>query len=281
MTADLVVNPTNFSSAIYSGIVAHRRFTPHSHEFNYRMFMLYLDLDELPRLFDRRWLWSSERWNVASFRRRDFLVDAEDPTLPLRDAVRATVARVIGFQPRGPVRLLTHLAYFGYSFNPVSFYYCFDASGTEVEAVVAEITNTPWDERHSYILADANAEMDGKWRGEGARRQGLFRFNKIFHVSPFFPMEMRYLWTFGTPGDRLSVYMRSDAGDESESRGRKAFEASLELSRKPWTGWNLAAALSAYPFMTAKVSGAIYWQAFRLFLKRTPFYSHPDKRSAP
>ena len=97
-----------------------------------------------------------------------------------------------GARPAGPIRLLTHLRYFGYSFNPVSFYYVFDATDTRVETIVAEITNTPWKERHAYVLPVAGAARAGgrAWR---------FSFEKQFHVSPFMPMDMRYDWRFGAP----------------------------------------------------------------------------------
>jgi DUF1365 family protein len=111
----------NMHSALYIGQVKHRRQAPRVHEFRYPLFMAYLDLAELEQVFARRWFWSIDRANLASFRRSDHL---GDPALPLADAVRELVAERTGVRPRGPIRLLTHLRYFGYCFNPVSFYYC-------------------------------------------------------------------------------------------------------------------------------------------------------------
>ncbi|TXH18822.1 MAG: DUF1365 domain-containing protein, partial [Gammaproteobacteria bacterium] len=139
---------SGFASAIYEGRVRHRRHAPRAHAFEYRMAQLYLDLDEVDAVFRERWLWSVERPNLASFRRRDFL---GDPAQPLAEAVRDRVERASGERPGGPVRLLTHLRYAGYSFNPVSFYYCHAADGA-LHSIVAEITNTPWKERHRYVL---------------------------------------------------------------------------------------------------------------------------------
>jgi len=245
-------------SALYRGWVRHRRLEPVPHAFRSRLFMMYLDLAELPRLFDGRWLWSARRFAPAWFRRADYL---GDPATPLADAVRDRVAERIGLRPGGPVRMLTHLRYFGYCFNPVTFYYCFDEADTRVQAIVAEITNTPWKERHAYVLA---------CRGD-ARRQS-FGLRKEFHVSPFMDMDHRYRWSFVAPGTSLVVHM------ESFEDGAKLFDATLSLRREPITGASLARALLRHPFMTASVTAGIHWQALRLWLKRCPSHVHPAKR---
>ena len=216
---------------------------------------MYLDLDELPTLFDGRWLWSSDRPNVAWFRRADHLGPAD---VPLATAVRELVLREIGRRPVGPVRLLTHLRYFGYVINPVSFYWCHDRDGA-VDAVVAEVHNTPWGERHCYVLDARGAGPDGTFR---------VRTRKAMHVSPFLDMDYDYRFRIGAPGDRLSV------GIENDRDGTRVFEASLALRRR-----SLAASLSRHPFQTAEVAVAIYRQAFRLWWKRVPFHAHPEGRT--
>jgi len=247
-------------SALYLGQVRHRRFAPRAHAFVYRLFMVYLDLAELDTVFRGRWLWSTRRWALARFRRSDYL---GDPAVPLDQAVRDRVEQETGERPTGPIRLLTHLRYFGLSFNPVSFYYCFDAKGVRVETIVAEVTNTPWNERHVYVLADAHNE------GHGDNRR--HRLAKRFHVSPFIGMDIRYDWRFTHPGNALNVHM------EDHQDGAKLFDATLTLERQTISATSLAAVLVAFPFMTARVLGGIYWQALRLWLKRIPFHTHPAK----
>lgn len=244
------------NSAIYAGMVRHRRLRPAPHAFRYRLFMMYLDLDELPAALDGRWLWSARHAAPAWFRRADYHGDRRTP---LAEAVRTTVAQATGTPPRGPIRLLTHLRYYGYCFNPVTFYYCFDASGTYVDTVLAEITNTPWKERHSYVLARTPG-MDGRLR---------FQFAKAFHVSPFMPMDHRYIWRFSTPGRKLGVHM-----ENFDSRG-KVFDATLSLMRREITGRALAQTLLAYPWMTVTVTVAIHWNALKIWRKGNPFHGHP------
>jgi DUF1365 family protein len=248
------------NSAIYFGQVRHRRTGPVEHAFRYRMFMLYLDLAELPRVFQGRWLWSTRRPALARFRREDHF---GDPARPLDACVRDLVARETGRRPGGPVRLLTNLRYFGYVFNPVSFYYCFDENDTRVETIVAEVTNTPWGERHCYVLPQA--------LNEGRGDTGRFRPRKVMHVSPFMPMDVDYDWRFGTPGGRLSVHM------ENARAGRKIFDATLVLQREEIRAGVLARALAGYPLITLKIIAAIHWQALKLWLKGAPVHDHPAK----
>lgn len=247
-------------SAIYEGRVRHRRMKPAGHAFTHRLFMMYLDLDELGSVFRGRWLWSCRRAAVARFRREHHL---GDPSTPLDLAVRELVEAETGRRPQGPIRLLTHLSYFGYCFNPVSFYYCFDENDRALECIVAEVNNTPWGERHCYVL-DAGQD-------EGQAGHARHRPVKAMHVSPFMPMDVDYDWRFSAPGERLAVHM------ENHRQGDKLFDATLELERVEITGPALARVLSLYPVMTFRVIWAIHWQALRLWLKRVPVYDHPSK----
>ncbi len=248
-------------SCIYEGQVKHSRNQPVAHRFRYRVFMMFLDLDELQEIFDRRWFWSVKRPALARFRRSDHLGPKEQP---LKEAIADLVEKETGERPTGPIRLLTNLSYFGYCFNPVSFYYCYDASGENIETIVAEVNNTPWGERDTYVLPDSQNVGKGRVR--------RFRPEKKMHVSPFMPMDLSYDWCFGSPCDRLSVYMAN------LKDGKRFFDASINLTRTEITGRSLARVLVTFPAMTAKVIGAIYWQALKLWLKRSPYYPHPDKR---
>lgn len=252
------------NSCLYFGRVSHRRHggetDPVSNAFEYGMFMAWIDLAELDTVFRGRWLWSTRRPALAWLRRADHF---GNPELPLEDTVRDLVEARTGRRPAGPIRLLTHLRYFGHCFNPVSFYYCYDVTGDRLDTIVAEVSNTPWGERHCYVLPRARARIRGPVQE--------FELDKDFHVSPFLPMETRYQWRFNEPGARLVVHLRN------EQQGRRAFDATLSLERREINGAALAAALLRFPFMTMTVVMLIYWQALKLKLKGARFYMHPAK----
>src|SRR5947209_893801 len=177
-------------SCIYFGTIRHRRFEP-QRRFSHRLAFAYVDLEELPALFGGRLV--ARRPGAVRFRRRDY---HGLRGVPLRTAVLDTVQAQSGHRPEGPVRLLTQPRSFGVCFNPVSFYYCFDRSGKRVESVLAEVTNTPWGERHAYVLA-----------GDPHSRILNGHFGKELHVSPFMSMDHCYRACYGAPGETLSVHI--------------------------------------------------------------------------
>jgi hypothetical protein len=250
------------NSAVYRGTIRHRRFAPVENTFQYRIFFMYLDLDEMPDALDVHPLWSFGGVNLAYFRRRDHFGSHR---MPLDLALRRHVERRTGTWPAGPVRMLTHLRYFGHCFNPVTFFYLFDASDSRLETIVAEITNTPWGERHLYVLDDhRNIHEHRKWR--------RYRLTKEFHISPYMPMQIDYDWRFSVPGARLNAHMINFR------EGRRVFDATLNLLRLPINRANLTRMLLLYPAMTVKVIAMIYWQALKLKFKQTPFYDHPGAK---
>jgi DUF1365 family protein len=251
-------------SALYFGQVRHRRVKPVQHGFRYSLFMVYLDLTELDRVFAGRWLWSIGKPNLAWLRRADHF---GDPGIPLDTAVRDLVAERTGKRPEGKVRMLAHLRYFGHCFNPVTFYYCFDQEEREVETIIAEIHNTPWGQVHCYVL-----ELP---TGLGPGERQRFRFGKTFHISPFMPMDLTYDWEFSRPGDAIHVHMYDVLG------GEEVFEAQLDLVRREVTGRHLSLALLRFPLMTVKVLAGIYWQALKLRLKGAVYYPPPQIKSGP
>jgi DUF1365 family protein len=241
------------ASAIYEGTIRHRRFAVRSHELTHRLALVYLDLDELDTLLGGRLL--APRPGLVRFRRADYL---GDPASDLAATVRACVERHTGAAPAGPIRVLTHLRTFGHCFNPVSFYYCFTAQ-ERLEAVVAEVTNTPWGERHAYVLKRA---------GDGPVLSG--ELAKRLHVSPFMGMQQSYQWRAATPSDTLAVHI------SSSERGRRVFDATLALRRMPLTSAGLARVTVRYPAATLRVLALIYGHAIALKLKGVPLHPRPQ-----
>ena len=228
-------------SCIYDGTVAHRRHHPREHSFRYRVWMAYLDLSELGHVFDAHPLWSTSRAAPAWWRRADYL---GDPDQPLDQAVRELIEERTGSRPGGPIRMLTNLRMFGHCFNPVTFYYVFDAAGEEVVYLVAEVTNTPWGERHAYVA-------------EGLQSTQA----KALHVSPFMDMDGHYRWQANLPADHLSVSL------SLHQREGRTFDAMLNLTRREITRAELTHRLLGQLPSTAKVTAGIYSQALRLRLK--------------
>lgn len=237
------------ASAIYEGTVRHRRFADRDNEFTTGIALAYVDLDELPGL-------PLAHGKLVRFERSDYL---GDPSVPLDQAVRDLVEERTGSRPAGPIRLLTQLRSFGHCFNPVSFYYCFDEAGEHVQSVVAEVTNTPWGERHAYVVQRTG---EGVLKGDS---------EKVLHVSPFMGMDHQYDWRVADPAKTLSVHI------ESQRNGKVAFDATLSMRRRELSRRTLAGITARYPFATARVLALIYAHALRLKLKGARVHPHPKE----
>jgi DUF1365 family protein len=243
------------ASCIYEGTVRHRRVAP-SREFTHRLALAYVDLDELPELLGARL--ARRRPGLLRFRRRDYL---GDPAVSLDRAVRDTVEASAGARPEGPIRVLTHLRSWGHCFNPVSFYYCLDPAGERLEALVAEVTNTPWGERHAYVVAGGRGVIVGE-------------FDKALHVSPFMTMDHRYTCRAAPPASTLALHIESRRG------GEVAFDATLALRRVELTEASAARLARRYPLATVRVVSLIYLHGLRLRLAGVARHPHPAKGPA-
>lgn len=245
-------------AAIYTGTVGHRRFGPAAREFTPSLFLAYLDVDALPGSLDAIPAWSARRPAPVHFRRQDFF---DGGPQPLGDAVRDLVQERLGWRPRGPVTLLAHLRTLGWLFNPLSVYYCWAPGDDDLDAIVLEVTNTPWGERHWYVF-------DARGGVVTATTQ------KAMYVSPFLPMNLDYQITWTDPGAELRLRIEAERG------GVKVFEADMVLTRAALDRTHGLTALLRYPLMTLRVSAAIYREALRLLARRFRVYRHTAE-SAP
>lgn len=245
-------------SRICPGTVRHRRYQPKAHAFAYPVYMSWIDLDELSDL-DTLPFWSSRRFNLVQFRRKDYL---GPKSLPLKEAVQQRLKQHGIREIPERICVLTNLRNWGLTFNPVTFYVCYRADGGVI-AILSEINNTPWDERHCYVHeVTPQAAHEESWQ---------FEFDKVFHVSPFMPMDLRYQWRFRFSGEQIWIHMRLWRNQAIQ------FDASLGLDKKPLNHASAWQVPLRYPFMTLRVVSGIYWQALRLWLKKIPFYEHPNE----
>ena len=272
--------------AIYAGSIKHHRLTPKYHELNYRVFYFYFNVEKLDQLLNKTWMIGNSRLLPFSFNSRDYFgnnfsnnfsnnenPDKRRTSNDIAVNIKSFIKSKTGQNFRGNIMLLTQLRVFGYCFNPVSFYYCFNTAD-QLEYVVAEINNTPWDERYSYCL---------QWRADLPEMEPLhnksayqeFQFDKLFHVSPFNPMDMEYHWRLNAPGRNLNIHM------ENHKNNAKHFTATLALKHYELNAFNVNRMAVQFPLITLKVTWGIYWHALRLWLKRVPFYDHPDSIPKP
>jgi len=246
-------------SALFVGEIEHRRLSPVKNEFTYSVCYYYLDLDEVEKLFRFPFIFSYNFPGVLSFWRKDYL---SPKNVSLKTAVCDQIFGKTGKKFDGSVRVLSNISYFGYCFNPVSFYYCFDRE-ERLCYIVSQVTNTPWRERHVDVF-----EIKGN------KPKHLYHFPKEFHVSPFMPMNIDYTWIFNTPDEKLYVHMQNRHTGGSSV----VFDSTLTLKRRELSFWSILLHSIRFPLVTFKTTLAIYFQAAILyFIKRIPFYTHPKK----
>ena len=241
--------------AIYQGIIIHQRSSPKKHSFTYKTNMLYLDLDKIKEAFSDNFFWSYNKPNFASFYRSDFYGEKNKT---IKKSIQTLLLKKINLNHKGKIFLLTTIRFFGYSFNPVSFYYCFDET-EKIQAIVTHITNTPWKEKYAYVHDCRNNSSMSK----------IFKFEKSFHVSPFMPMDINYNWVFTSPKDFLYVSM------DNLLKNKLIFNATLKMTKRAWTAYTLNKILFLSIPMSIKAIILIYFNALILFIKKVKFYPHP------
>ena len=245
-------------SAIYSGSIFHSRKEPFNHEFKYSLYMAYINLKEINNLLPNSFFWGFNKKALISFNRSDYL---DRPEKNLIDAVKNLVFERIGKKIKGPIYLLAHLRTLGHCFNPVSFYYCFDKSEKKIDAIIAEVTNTPWKERYSYVIDCENSEKNNLFKNIQ---------KKELHVSPFFEMNHQYHFSISKPDNLISIKI------DNFKKGVKVHEALLSLNKQEFSKKSLIRSLINYPLMTIKVVTAIHWQAIKLWFRGAKFFNNPN-----
>lgn len=252
-------NSTEFESAIYKGIIRHRRYIPSAHTFEYPIFMMLLKVDEISGVMQKFWQLGTNPLRWARYRRGDY-VGGNNQDLSM--VVKGKIAEMLGkqlWEIQGDVYLLGQLRYFGFYFSPLNLYYL--KQDGQFRYVLAEVSNTPWNKKH-YYLVDSQTNQ---------------RQSKEFHVSPFNPMEQDYQWRVVPPStnhDHCLVHIDIfSKGGEQE----KILDATLNLKRLTLNQKHLVRVLLTTPVQTFSIVVGIYWQALKLLVKRTPFYQHPRK----
>ena len=247
-------------SALYRGTVRHRRFTPTRHEFEYPMFMFFIKAREITDLLSRFWQLGSSAMSLARFHRRDYIGPADRSIEQCVIEKIAELGKFSGSDLHGEVFMLVHLRYFGFYFSPLNVYYLRQQG--EFRYMLAEVSNTPWNERH-YYLQDLNS---------------VSSHHKQFHVSPFNPMTQQYRWKILPPAtDHGQCSIHIQCHDLEQAGLPRVFDATVNLTRRELNRAELRRVLSRTPMQTLAVLVGIYWQALRLFIKGTPLYKHPRK----
>ena len=266
LTSDSKLSATD--SAVYKGYVWHRRYLPRAHQFRYRVFMMYLNLQQIDDVLNRTRLWGSRWYHPGRLKRDDYFSIDGNNAQSIDAAVRQEIKMQLQLDLTGAICLLTNFRYFGHIINPISCYYCFDDSNSRLIALLIEVTNTPWGEKHHYVLDLREGESDTP-----------VEFEKKMHVSPFMPMNRTYRWRGSSPSQslRYSLALLIKSEEAQNTDDTIHFDSGVVFKRLPATGANLNRVLYLYPLMTIKVVLAIYWQALKIWIKRIPFVPHPNK----
>jgi DUF1365 family protein len=221
--------------------------------------MFCFDIDQAETTLSQHRGISYEKFNWFSFHRKNYLTPSE---LALGEQARQLIKAKHGHTPSGKIYLLTNLSCLGYSINPISLYFVYNDAGDELDYLIVEVTNTPWGEKHQYVLTNPVKPQKDIYH---------YRFEKLLHVSPFLPMNYIYDFHLKVKKEQIILHINNFMGED------KHFDATLTLNEHPIHKKTWQHIVFGFPFMTFKVAAAIYWQALKLWIKGARFYSHTKK----
>lgn len=283
--------------------IRHRRYAvaeQATNAFEYSMAYLLLDLDKIESLVEKSRIWSLNAFNIISLKTQDWFLPefasndytekkthaktqsnslSQDELSPKQVKQHVLTAIIEQYDEalslqNTRVLLLTLPRYFNHGFNPVSFYFVFKGAVQSPSYIVADITNTPWNQRHAYVL---KCEQDASSASDRDTYQ--FDFDKVFHVSPFMPMDLAYDWRFSFCESNIIIHMRllkNNQGKHGQVTRDLVFDATMNMQFEPLTQSTMQTLPIRYPLQTLKVVAGIYWQALKIKLKGNRFYLHPN-----
>lgn len=240
-------------SGIYKGTVSHERVHPTQHKFDYLMYFFWLKLQEVERTQHATRYFSVNKKHVYQFKTSDYLqADNPQSAVELEEAVKRKMTTLGAPALAGDIYFMGQIRAFGVFFSPVNFYFHKNDKTHIFDWMLAEVSNTPWNERH-YYLVNLNTQENSE---------------KAFHVSPFNPMDMQYKWQVTQPNSTFNLAL-------SCIKEKRHFTASMAMKKLPLNSKHMRSLLIRMPSTTIRTVMGIYWQALRLFIKRTPIYNHP------